>query len=75
MDIQSKVFNWTGSIVSVIAAIILALNISISALAFPIYILGNILWILGSLKEKNIPIILQSSIFVLINILAIFRWF
>lgn len=67
-------YEWFGSILAIIGAILIALNIHLEILAFVIYIVSNILLIKFSTKKKHYGILIMSLTFVIINMIGIIRW-
>lgn len=70
----SKIIEWTGSLTGVSAAILLALNIPISAWAYVFYLFSSILLLAWGLREKAHGVAFQNFVFIAINILGIYRW-
>jgi len=60
--------------IAVIAAIMLALNISISAWAFVLYLISSLILALWGWYSGAYAIAVQNVIFVGINSLGIYRW-
>jgi hypothetical protein len=74
---QQKLFTiieWTGSLIGVSAAILLALNIPISAWAYVFYLLSSILLLIWSVREQAHGLAFQNFVFIAINLLGIYRW-
>lgn len=67
-------YEWAGSLLAIIGAILIALNIHLEILAFVIYIISNILLIKFSTKKKHYGILIMSLTFVIINMIGIIRW-
>jgi len=70
----SRFLEWTGSILAVSAAILLALNIEISAWAYVGYLFSSLLLTAWGLRQKAYGIAWQNSVFIVINLLGIYRW-
>lgn len=66
--------EWSGAILSVIGGALLALNISISPWAYVLYTASSILLLAWALQQKAYGIVVQNSIFTIINIVGIYRW-
>ena len=60
--------------IAVIAAIMLALNISISAWAFVLYLISSLILALWGWYSGAYAIAVQNVIFIGINSLGIYRW-
>lgn len=71
---MSHFLEWTGSILAVSAAILLALNIEISPWAYVGYFFSSILLTVWGIRQKAYGIAWQNSVFIVINLLGIYRW-
>ena len=69
-----KLMEWGGAMIAVIAAIMLALNISISAWAFVLYLISSLILALWGWYSGAYAIAVQNVIFIGINSLGIYRW-
>jgi hypothetical protein len=69
-----KIMEWSGAMIAVIAAIMLALNIPISPWAFVLYFISSIILALWGWYSGAYAIALQNVIFIGINTLGIYRW-
>jgi len=69
-----KFVEWSGALLGVGAALLLALNIPISAWAYVLYLLSSILLLLWAVLEKAYGIAFQNFVFILINLIGIYRW-
>ncbi len=70
----SKFIEWTGSLTGVSAAVLLALNMSISGWAYVFYLLSSVLLLIWGLREKAYGVAFQNLVFIAINLLGIYRW-
>jgi len=59
---------------AVIAAIMLALNITISPWAFVLYLISSVMLAVWGWYSGARGIAFQNMIFIVINLLAIYRW-
>jgi uncharacterized membrane protein len=66
--------EWSGAMIAVIAAVILALNISISPWAFVLYFISSLILTFWGWYRGAYAIALQNMIFIGINALGIYRW-
>ena len=66
--------EWSGSLLAVSAAILLALNISISPWAYVGYFFSSILLTIWGVRSKAYGIASQNAVFMGINILGMYRW-
>ncbi|MCK5813806.1 MAG: hypothetical protein KAH03_06095 [Cocleimonas sp.] len=69
-----KLMEWGGAMIAVIAAIMLALNISISPWAFVLYLISSLILALWGWYSGAYAIAVQNVIFIGINSLGIYRW-
>ncbi len=69
-----KLMEWGGAMIAVVAAVILALNISISPWAFVLYLISSLILTLWGWYSGAYAIALQNVIFIGINSLGIYRW-
>lgn len=70
----SSILEWSGSILAVSAAILLALNINISPWAYVGYLFSSLLLTAWGVRKKAYGIAWQNSVFIVINLLGIYRW-
>lgn len=70
----SQIIEWAGSLTGVSAAILLALNIPVSAWAYVFYLFSSILLMIWGYREKAHGVAFQNLVFIAINILGIYRW-
>ena len=70
----SKMIEWSGSLTGISAAVLLALNIPISAWAYVFYLLSSILLLIWGLREQAHGVAFQNFVFIAINLLGIYRW-
>ncbi len=66
--------EWSGSILAVSAAILLALNIELSPWAYVGYLFSSLLLTAWGVRQKAYGIAWQNSVFIVINLLGIYRW-
>lgn len=79
-DKKKHIFNplvleWSGTITSAIAAIMIALKIDISAWGFVVFMISGMFWIGFGIQKKAYGFILLQLILIGIDILGIWRWF
>lgn len=70
----SGFLEWTGSILAVSAAILLALNIDISPWAYVGYLCSSLLLTVWGIRQKAYGIAWQNSVFIVINLIGVYRW-
>ncbi|RUA27561.1 MAG: hypothetical protein DSY76_05205 [Bacteroidetes bacterium] len=66
--------EWVGAMIAVIAAIMLALNLTISPWAFVLYLISSVILTAWGWYSGARGIAVQNMIFIVINTLAIYRW-
>jgi hypothetical protein len=66
--------EWLGTGLQIIGAIWLALNVATSRMAYPIMLLGSILWALAGIHTGNMALLTLNAVFASINIIGIWRW-
>lgn len=68
--------RWVGSGTGMVAAVLVALNISsrVSGVGFVIFTLSSTCWIAAGLMDGNPPLALQNGILLLVNLVGIFRY-
>lgn len=69
-----KVIEWAGSLFGVSAAVLLALNISISGWAYILYLLSSLFLAFWGYRQKAYGVAFQNLVFIAINVLGIYRW-
>lgn len=69
-----KGLEWVGAMIAVVAAIMLALNVSISPWAFVLYLISSVLLTIWGWHREAYGIAMQNMIFIIINSLGIYRW-
>jgi hypothetical protein len=75
MDLLSVV-NFAGAICTIIAAILVASNISprIMIAGFSVFIAASLLWMLSGYLDNKSSLFIQNAVLLVINIAGIFRW-
>jgi nicotinamide riboside transporter PnuC len=66
--------TWLGSIFGIIGSLLLALNFDLSKYGYVFFLLSGIFLAIIFTKEKNYAMILQQSIFTIINSIGIYNW-
>lgn len=73
-SLSLRLLEWSGAMIAVVAAIMLALNITISPWAFVLYLISSVILAVWGWYSGARGIALQNMIFIVINTLAIYRW-
>ncbi|CAA6821146.1 MAG: Unknown protein [uncultured Thiotrichaceae bacterium] len=66
--------EWIGTVMAVSAAILLAINIPISGWAYVFYLVSSVLLMWWGFRRKAYGIAMQNVVFIVINIIGIYRW-
>lgn len=74
MNRNNTILEWSGSVLAVSGAVLLAINISISPWAFVVYLLSSIILFIWGLRQKAYGIATQNMVFTVINMIGIYRW-
>lgn len=74
MNQNNKRLEWTGSLLAVSGALLLAINIKISPWAFVLYLISSIILLAWGLRIKAYGIATQNLVFTVINVVGIYRW-
>lgn len=71
-----EVIRWTASLMSILAAILVAANISvkISGFGFIAFTFASMCWIVAGMVSNEPALILQNVVLTLVNILGIYRY-
>ena len=73
-ELPLKFLEWSGALIAVAAAIMLALNITISPWAFVLYFISSVILAIWGWYSGAYAIAVQNMVFMLINSIAIYRW-
>jgi uncharacterized protein with PQ loop repeat len=68
------VINKLGTVLGVIAAILLALNISISPYSFILFGISSILWFVYAYRIKEYSLMWMNIVYFIIDLFAVYRW-
>jgi len=66
--------DW-GTILGIIAAILLSANIGVSPYAFALFAISSILWFIYAYKIHEYPLMWMNVAYFVIDSFAIYRWF
>lgn len=72
---NSDKVEWAGSLLAIVGAILIALNMHLEIFAFLVYLVSNTLLIIFAVRKKHHGILIMTLCFVIINIIGIVRWF
>lgn len=71
---QQKLIEWTGSVLGLIGAFLLAINTAISGWGFVAFLLSNLCWALFALRQKSWGLLTMQVGFSASSVLGIVRW-
>ena len=74
MNRNNIILEWLGSALAVSAALLLAVNISISPWAYVLYLFSSLLLFVWGMRRQAYGIAMQNVVFTGINVLGIYRW-
>ena len=66
--------NWIGSISGILGALLLSLNIPASKYGYIMFLISAIFLTFSFTRQKNYAMILQQSIFLIINSIGVYSW-
>lgn len=75
--IKSKgynVINWIGSISGILGALLLAFNFTGSKYGYFLFLASAIFLTFSFTKQKNYAMMVQQSIFLIINSIGVYSW-
>ena len=70
-----EAIGWSGAILSVCGALLIALNAPVSRYAFIVYLVASGLLMTYAGLRGDVPILIQAAGFTMINLIGIWRWF
>ncbi len=69
-------FGWLGTITGIIGGVLIALNSLIySKFSFIFFLFSAGSWFIQGYKNRDYPLVLLNCVFMVIDILGIYRWF
>lgn len=71
---NQKLIEWTGSVMGLIGAFLLALNTQISGWGFVAFLVSNLFWIVFALRQKAWGLLTMQAGFTASSVLGIVRW-
>lgn len=70
----TPVLGWAGTLLCLAGSLLLASRIRFSYLAWPVFLVANVLTIGYSVRTEQDPILVQQLGFVIANLVGIWRW-
>ena len=74
MQQKNKLLEWSGSILAVTGATLLAMHVSFSGWAFVIYLVSSLILLVWGVRKEAYGIAAQNLVFTIINVVGIYRW-
>jgi len=71
---QQKIIEWSGSLMGLVGAFLLALNTQISGWGFVAFLVSNLFWIAFALRQKAWGLLTMQAGFTASSVLGILRW-
>lgn len=69
------VMRWTGTVMGITGATLVASNTEFSKYAFPIFLLSAVLWAAVAYIIKDRALLLLQLVFMCVDAVGIYRWF
>lgn len=66
--------KWSGTITGISGGTLLAANLSISGYGFILFFYSSVAWLWAGYRMRENSIILLNIVYILINLLGIYRW-
>lgn len=70
-----KTHRWTGTLLAIVAAIMVASNTDISKYGYPIFMVSSMFWSYVAIKMKDQALLLLQVVFICIDGFGIYNWF
>ncbi len=69
-------FGWLGALTGIIGGVLVALNsIEYSRFGFIFFLVSALSWLIQGYKNKDYPLMLLNTVFIVIDVLGIYNWF
>lgn len=69
-------FGWLGTFTGIIGGTLIALNLpDYSKFGFIFFLMSAVSWLVQGYKNKDYPLIILNCVFIVIDILGVYRWF
>ena len=66
--------RWLAASFGITGALIVALHLPISGWGFCVFLCSSILWIIAAYRMRDRAILMETSVYTVINIIGIWRW-
>ena len=70
-----KVHRWTGTLLAIVAALMVASNSEISKYGYPIFMVSSMFWSYVAIQLKDQALLLLQIVFICIDAFGIYNWF
>ncbi len=69
-------FGWLGTITGIAGGILIAINSpEYSKFGFIFFLISAISWLIQGWKSQDLPLVLLNCVFIVIDIIGIYKWF
>lgn len=75
MSKKSKVYEYLGSVLGILGAVLVAINIEESKYGFILFLLSSIVLMIFSKMQRLSGLFIMQFVFMGINAIGIYRWF
>ncbi len=70
-----KLHRWTGTLLAIVAALMVASNTEISKYGYPIFMLSSFFWSYVAIQLKDQALLLLQIVFICVDAFGIYNWF
>lgn len=67
--------HWFAVVASIAGAALLAMNLSWSRWAYPLFLIGSIILLVIAVQTNDTPDVLMWTVYTFFNVIGIWRWF
>ncbi len=68
------VLKWLGTVLAIIGALAIALNLPYSGWGFVAFLISSISWSIAGFMMREPSLVVLQGTFIIINVLGIYRW-
>ena len=70
-----KLHRWTGTVLAIIAAVMVASNTEISKYGYPIFMLSSMFWSYVAIRMNDQALLMLQVVFICVDIFGMYSWF
>ncbi len=70
-----KLQRWTGTLLAIVAALMVASNSDISKYGYPIFMVSSFFWSYVAIQLKDQALLLLQIVFICVDAFGIYNWF